>query len=74
MEKENNLVFKKANYLIMFAGMGLLILGIVLMSMETNTYGFGPLGLTVGPLVLIAGFVVEFFAIFYKPKKKDGNS
>jgi hypothetical protein len=69
MSNENRLVFKKINFLIMFAGLGLLVIGFLIMSMETALYGFGPLGLTVGPLLVIAGFLVQFLAIMYKPKK-----
>jgi hypothetical protein len=39
------------------------------------TYGkediFSPVKITVAPLLVLAGFAVEFFAIFYKPK--NGN-
>lgn len=69
MNEENKIVFKKGNYMIMFAGLGLLVLGFIVMTMETAPYGFGPLGLTAGPLLLMAGFIVQFFAIMHKPKK-----
>jgi len=38
------------------------------MSLDTEPYGFGFLGLTLGPLVVLAGFVLEFFAILSKPE------
>lgn len=68
MSKVDKLFFKKINYILLLAGIALLVLGYIIMTMETEQYGFGPLGLTVGPIVIISGFIVEFFAILYKPK------
>ncbi len=63
------LIFDKMNYVIMLAGMFVITLGFVLMGMESAEYGFGSLGLTVGPIVVLIGFGVEFFAIFHKKKE-----
>lgn len=69
MGKNNKLAFTKTNYLLMIAGILVLILGFVLMSMDSEPYGFGTLGLTIGPMTVLAGFVIEFFAILHKPKE-----
>lgn len=61
--------FEKINYIIMIAGVVVLMLGFLLMSMDKEEYGFGSLGLTVGPVVVVLGFIIEFAAILYKPKK-----
>ncbi len=66
---QGRFAFSKINYIIMLAGIAILALGYIVMSMETAEYGFGTLGLTVGPILLMLGFVVEFFAIFYKQKR-----
>jgi isoprenylcysteine carboxyl methyltransferase (ICMT) family protein YpbQ len=68
---ENNkskLAFGKENYQLMIIGIVILIIGFVVMSMDKNTFGFGSLGLTVGPLIVLLGFIIEFFAILRKPK------
>jgi hypothetical protein len=39
------------------------------MSLDKDPHGFGVLGLTIGPLVVMSGFVLEFFAILYRPRK-----
>ncbi len=67
--ENNKLAFQKMNYMLMLAGMGVLVLGFVLMSLETAEYGFGSLGLTVGPITIMIGLGIEFFAIMYRPKK-----
>ncbi len=50
----------------MLIGIGLILLGFIIMSLDSEEFGFGVLGLTIGPLVVMAGFVVEFFAILRK--------
>lgn len=64
------MVFGKANFTIMLIGIGIIALGFVLMSLETAEYGFGTLGLNVGPMALLVGFILQFVAIMAKPKNK----
>lgn len=54
----------------MIAGIAVLILGFIFMTMDSEPYGFGFMGLTLGPIVVMLGFLIEFVAIFYKPKAK----
>ena len=70
MDNKNKLPFTRTNYIIMLAGIFLLFLGFIIMSMDNEPYGFGFFGLTLGPIIVMAGFIVEFFAIMYKPKKQ----
>lgn len=67
MEK---LPFSKKNYQRMLIGLAILILGFVVMTLDQEEYGFGFLGLTLGPLLVVCGFVVEIFAILHDPDKK----
>lgn len=60
--------FKKENYKIMLAGLAVLFLGFVIMSMDGEEFGFGFLGLTLGPIVVFLGFMIEIAAILYKKK------
>ena len=69
MGKNNeNLPFSKQNYRLMLLGIAVLIIGFVTMSLDKADYGFGFLGLTLGPIIVMVGFVIQFFAIMYKPK------
>ncbi|MBG8555368.1 DUF3098 domain-containing protein [Hymenobacter guriensis] len=58
--------FGPRNYRLMFIGLALLAAGFITMTLDTTEYGEGFLGITLGPLLLFAGFVVEFFAIMAK--------
>ncbi|QHT70187.1 DUF3098 domain-containing protein [Rhodocytophaga rosea] len=69
MENKNKLAFGRQNYILMLAGIAVLIIGFVIMSMDKETFGFGDLGLTVGPVIVMIGFIIEFFAILRKPNK-----
>ena len=63
--------FGKKNYQLMIIGVVVIALGFVLMALDGQDFGFGFLGLTLGPIVVMLGFVIEFFAILHKPK--DSN-
>ena len=69
MSVQTKFAFKKINYLIMILGIALILLGFVIMSLDQETYGFGFLGLTLGPIIVFSGFMIQFVAILYKSKK-----
>ena len=69
-------VFKKKNYMILIAGIALILLGITLMigggSEDPTQFSeeiFNFQRLTLAPILIISGFVMGVFAIMYKSKK-----
>ena len=66
---ESKLPFGKKNYQLMIAGVLTLIVGFIIMSLDNEQHGFGFLGLTLGPIVVMTGFMIEIFAILHKPTK-----
>ncbi len=66
---ESKLPFGKKNYQIMIIGVVTLVIGFIIMSLDNEQHGFGFLGLTLGPIVVMAGFIIEIFAILHKPSK-----
>ncbi len=74
MEAKSKFAFEKANYMIMIIGIGVLALGFFIMTLDKETFGFGFLGLTLGPIVVMIGFIIQFIAIFYKSKAKKTDS
>jgi hypothetical protein len=65
----NKLPFGRKNYQWMIIGILTLITGFTIMSMDSVQHGFGFLGLTLGPIIVMAGFIIEIFAILQKPTK-----
>jgi len=68
MSEKPKLPFERTNYIMMLAGIVMLIVGFVVMANDSEPYGFGDIGLTVGPIIVMLGFIIEFAAILYKPK------
>ena len=60
--------FNSKNYKLMIIGIVIIVTGFVIMSVDDEEYGYGFLGLTLGQLVVLFGFVFQFFAIFHKGK------
>ncbi|MEN9963605.1 MAG: hypothetical protein RL582_700 [Bacteroidota bacterium] len=82
--KQNNTsqtLFSKENYLLMIVGLVLLGLGFFLMaggkSKDPNVFDakevYSATRITVAPILIILGFVVEVFAIMRKPKSETPN-
>ncbi len=67
MEK-SKMPFKSQNYKLMIIGIVIIVSGFIIMSIDGEEYGYGFLGLTLGPLVVLSGFIFQFFAIFHKGK------
>ena len=69
-------MFGKENYLWMLAGVVIIAIGFILMaggkSPDPNVFNeaevYSTTRITIAPLLIIAGLVVEIFAIFRKPK------
>jgi hypothetical protein len=67
----SNLPFGKKNYQLMIAGIVIIFVGFIIMTLDKEPHGFGFLGITLSPVVVLIGFVVEVFAILYTPKQGD---
>ena len=65
-ELKSGLPFKKTNYMHMLIGLGLIIIGFFIMTLDKEPFGFGFLGITLGPIIAFVGFLYEFYAILKK--------
>jgi len=72
----NNILFTKENYKWMVIGLVILALGFFLMaggkSSNPNVFKdediYSPMRITIAPILIIAGLLVEIYAIMKKPK------
>ena len=74
---QEKMVFEKRNYLIMVIGVVLIFLGLVLLSgggsHDPKVFSeeiFNTRRMVVAPLVMLAGFLIEIYAIMWQPKKE----
>jgi hypothetical protein len=58
--------FGPRNYRLMWAGLVVLAVGFITMMLDKADYGEGFLGLTLGPILLVIGFCIEFAAILVR--------
>jgi len=63
----SKLPFGKKNYQLMVIGLIVLVAGFTIMSLDGEQHGFGFLGLTLGPIIVVGDFIVEIFAGLHKP-------
>jgi hypothetical protein len=60
-------MFSKENYLWMFIGLAIIVIGFALMYGKEDIYDTRKL--VVAPIVVLTGFAVEIYAIMKKPKE-----
>lgn len=65
----SKLPFGKRNYQMMIAGFAIITLGFIVMMLDKEPHGFGFLGITLSPVIVLIGFIVEVFAILHTPKE-----
>jgi hypothetical protein len=65
----DKLPFGKKNYQWMIIGIITLVSGFTIMSLDSEPHGFGFLGITLGPIVVMSGFIIEIYAILHNPTK-----
>ena len=65
----SKLPFGKRNYQMMAIGFAVIALGFVIMTLDKDPHGFGFLGITLSPIIVVAGFILEVFAILHTPKE-----
>lgn len=65
-ENPSSLPFGKSNYTWMLIGLAFILGGFFIMTLDSEPFGFGFLGLTLGPVLAFIGFMVEFYAIIKK--------
>ncbi len=73
---EKQFLFGKKNYILMAVGLALIVFGYLLMSGgssdDVNSFNyemFSTLRIRIAPMVVIAGFAVEAWAILARPNK-----
>ena len=77
MKKQENskFAFNKINYIILGTGVLLIIIGLFLMQGGSSENPYSSNGMfsfqriTIAPIIIVLGFIINIFAILYSPKK-----
>lgn len=59
----DSLPFSKKNYRLMLIGLAMILGGFFIMTQDKEEFGFGFLGITLGPAIAFIGFMFQFYAI-----------
>ena len=49
---------------ILLLGIGIMLVGFFVMTLDKEEFGFGFLGLTLGPLLVLIGIIIPVFSLF----------
>ena len=79
VEDESNFPIHKSNYKLLLIGFGIIVLGFILMigggSKDPDVFNydglFGFQRRTLAPIIVLAGFAFEIYAIMRKPKNEE---
>jgi hypothetical protein len=79
VQHDNTFMFEKQNYLYMAAGLMLITIGYILMSggksADPNVFNRDEIysfrRITLAPIIVVAGYIMEIFAIMWIPKKSS---
>ena len=63
--------FGPRNYRLMWLGLAVLAAGFITMMLDGAQYGEGFLGITLGPILLVIGFIIEFAAILVRSNPSE---
>ncbi len=68
LNNKNNLPLKSADIIILLIGIFSMIVGFFVMTLDKEPFGFGFLGLTLGPIFVLLGVLIPIFSLFNKRK------
>ena len=57
-DNKTKLAFNTTNYILMITGIVILSIGFFIMTQDQSTYGFGFMGITLGPIIVVIGFIL----------------
>ncbi len=78
---QQDFLFDKSNYILMLAGVVLVVIGFMLMSggksEDPNKFNYDEIysttRITIAPLMILIGFAIEIYAIMKKPAAKNSE-
>jgi hypothetical protein len=64
--KHSNFPLNAKNIVVLVAGFVCMIIGFFIMTLDKEPFGFGFLGITLGPILVLIGVIIPLFSLFNK--------
>jgi len=61
---ESNMPLGAKDIKILLIGIGIMLVGFFVMTMDKEEFGFGFFGLTLGPILVLIGIIIPIFSLF----------
>lgn len=61
---QSNMPLGAKDIKILLLGIGIMLTGFFVMTLDKEEFGFGFLGLTLGPLLVLIGIIIPVFSLF----------
>lgn len=61
---QSNMPLGSRDIKILLAGIAIMVVGFIVMTLDKEEFGFGFLGLTLGPVLVLVGIIIPIFALF----------
>lgn len=60
----SNFPLDRKDIMILIAGLCIMIIGFFVMTLDKEPFGFGFLGITLGPILVLIGVILPIFSLF----------
>jgi len=64
MEKSNKFPLDSKRIYILITGIIIMVIGLFIMTLDKEPFGFGLLGITVGPIIVLLGVFIPIYSLF----------
>ncbi|MCE4216499.1 MULTISPECIES: DUF3098 domain-containing protein [Aquirufa] len=61
---QSNMPLGAKDIKILLLGIGIMLVGFFVMTLDKEEFGFGFLGLTLGPILVLVGIIIPVFSLF----------
>jgi hypothetical protein len=61
---QSNMPLGSKDIKILLLGIGIMLIGFFVMTLDKEEFGFGFLGLTLGPILVLVGIIIPVFSLF----------
>ncbi len=65
---QSNMPLGTKDIKILLLGIGIMLVGFFVMTLDKEEFGFGFLGLTLGPILVLVGIIIPIFALFKRKR------